>query len=119
MFFVASVSLLTFSSCQDSEDELRGWYVYSDVDAGDGGGAYNFVNDKNVEVYTSLFPYALDWMQQNRVTVNGKQYYYNYMSNYTYTYKDDVIYIPMAGQILNKSGNTLRRDGSSDTYVKR
>ncbi len=119
--FFASVFMLTLSSCGDSSDGLSGWYVSSGADNG-GGGAYNFVSSKNVEVYTSLYPYRYsypDWMKNNIVTVKGTKYRYNYKSNYTYTYKDGVIYIPMAGQMLNKSGNTLRRDGSSDTFIKR
>lgn len=122
MLLVAGVFMLTLNSCSDSSDGLGGWYVSPNADNG-GGGGYNFVSGKNVEVYTAIFPYssydAPDWMKNNVVTIKGKKYRYNYKSNYTYTYKDGVIYIPMAGQILNKSGNTLRRDGSSDIFIKR
>lgn len=120
MLFVNSFCMLTLNSCSDkSDDGLSGWYVSPNADAG-GGGGYNFTNSKNVEVYTSLYNQCeVDWMRNNTVKIKGKTYYYNYKSNYTYTYQDGVIYIPMAGQILNKSGNTLRRDGSSDTFIKR
>ena len=120
MLLVASFCMVTFNSCSDkSDDGLSGWYVSPKADAG-GGGGYNFTSSRNVEVYTSLFNQCeVDWMRDNAVKIKGKTYYYNYKSNYTYTYKDGVIYIPMAGQILNKSGNTLRCDGSSDTFIKR
>lgn len=116
---IAGIILLMSHSCGNSDGGLNGWYVSSGIDSG-GGGGYCFVDGKNVEVYVAIFPTCnVDWMRDNKVNIKGKTYYYNYMSNYTYTYEDGVIYIPMAGQILNKSGDTLRRDGSSETYKKR
>ncbi len=119
LLFVASVVMLSLNSCGGNDGGLSGWYVSPNADS-NGGGAYCFTNGKNVEVYTAIFPNCeVDWMRGNKVTIKGKTYYYNYMSNYTYTYEDGVIYIPMAGQILNKSGDTLRRDGSNDIFKKR
>lgn len=120
---------LVLTSCsKDDEDGLAGSYYMVDRSAYFGfsdsrynGVCYYFENENTVIIYYLVAENKDSYGNPltRTLTVGGISYYVESSTTYTYTLDDNKIYIPMAGQILTISGNTLSRDGTSDSYVKR
>lgn len=128
------ISLIATSGCRkDDDNKLRGFWAtnieYTQfydhswchfIDQ-----VYEFVNDNTVRCYGDLYDtwgdvdVDVDVKYDTTIKLNGKTWYVcNNRGTYSYTLKDNKVYIPMKGEILTLSGNTLIQDGSSEYFKK-
>lgn len=115
------LSCCYITSCGSDKDSLSGVYGCDDYQGY--GMCYEFINSNSVVFYRSAHKGKYiggQGMLSFTKQIGSSNWYYGDDPgiNYTYTYDDNKVIIPMQGKILTKSGNSLKEDGSSRVYIK-
>lgn len=125
------LSLIAISACsKDDDNNLKGFWATDEVFISYKENyhtvSYNhilyvieFVNHNTLNYYDDLIDKNLEGFgYKTSININGKIWYCNNPSTYTYTFEDNKVYIPMRGEILTLSGKKLFKDGSSEVFTK-